>query len=221
MIKQNILYNIKKNNFSKEQINYLLNYNFYHNKNYILLYSLLIPRSSTESLLIMINYFKKKYLTTKILDLCTGSGIINLIKNLLNKNFKIMLNDINILSFISTHINFKHTIYICNLKHLLINKKKFNIISNNPPYICFKDWIYYHQNKYQKISLYNNFIGLNNILIFIKKTYNIILKNSTIIIEHGYNQAKIIRYLLKTYGFTNIYTKNDLTKINRITYAEK
>ena len=63
--------------------------------------------------------------------------------------------------------------------------------------------------------------GLSGLFLLVNKTFDSIDKNSFVILEHGYCQAKDIRQAMMIAGFVNVYTYNDMLGINRITVGEK
>lgn len=122
---------IKKQEFMK--------LNFFVNKN------VLIPRPDTEILVQEVIELAKKINKPKILDLCTGSGIIaiSIFKNI--KNVEILATDIskkaiNVAKINALNNELKNKIEFLksNLFKKINRKNKFDIIVSNPPYIKSK-----------------------------------------------------------------------------------
>lgn len=202
-----ILILIKKNTRKEINLNYILNKTLFKNKYIKINIKNFIPKSET---LIFLKINKKIYNYKKCIELCSGTGIIN------KENKKVDNVDINLTSI----YKIKNKSIHINTKYILPNKKIYNIISNNPPYLCFKDFIFYYNFKEIKQSLYINLKGLNNLLISIKKIINTISKNCCIINEHGYNQSKFLRKIIKYNGLINTFTIKDYSNLERITYSE-
>ncbi len=219
MNRYNILHNILKNQNLKIQVNYLFNKQYFYLYTFHIYHPILIPRKTTEIFISLLKYILLQK-TQKILDLCSGSGIITASINLLHKNNPICIEN-NYSCLPSSLKNNNKNNFICDLSFFLLNINKFKIITSNPPYICYKNLRFYTNDYKKKKSLYTDFFGLNNFLNIIKYSHITLTKNNYLIFEHGYNQSKILRSLFKKHGFSNIYTLSDIYNLKRITYAEK
>lgn len=209
--KKKLTHILTTNKQSKINIYYLLG----KKSDQIIFYPILIPRNDTEIISELIQYiYNKKNI---IIDLCSGSGIILSYRNQ-SFNTKILI-DYNYMSILLnlTHKNF--SLY-CELNYSIKSNKKINLLLSNPPYICLKHLNFYSLIKKNK-SLYATFNGLDYFLFIINSTYNILEKNAILIIEHSFNQSKLIRKIMLNKGFSNIKTLNDLNKLSRLTYCEK
>lgn len=209
IIRQIILNSIQKNKKKEISFNYIINKTFIKNKKVKINVKNFIPKLET---LIILKIYQKINNNKKCIELCCGAGILHN-KNKKSDNVELILESI-------CNIKTKNKNIYTNIKYLIENKKKYNIIINNPPYLCFKDFIFYYNIKRIKKTLYINFKGLNNLLTSIKKLINTTNINCSIIKEHGYNQGKFIRKILKHNGFINTVTIKDYAKIERITYCE-
>ncbi|HFL8819372.1 MAG TPA: hypothetical protein V7792_00485 [Candidatus Azoamicus sp. OHIO2] len=220
MIRQYILYKIFSSKLSRVYINYLFKKKYFYNYNVKIIYPILIPRKHTEELIHILTYIT--YNNNRVLDLCSGTNIIKMSLLLINKKYKITALDYNhICVYTTTTHNTHHTNIICNITYFLLNIKTYNIISSNPPYICFKNFFLNFSDCKKKKALYAYLKGLYNFYLIINKSYDMLSKNGYIIFEHSYNQSKTIRLILKITGFVNISTLKDMTGLTRLTYAEK
>lgn len=195
--------------------------NFYVNEN------VLIPRSDTEVLVeaVINNIYKEK--SIKILDMCTGSGIVAvaLAKNcpkveitaidkssdaleVAIKNAK--LNDVqDKIKFIKSDM-FES-----------INEK-YDIIVSNPPYIeteIIKTLSKDVQNE-PKMALDGGRDGLDFYKIIAKNVNGFLKENGKVFLEIGYNQKETVTKIFKEIErFKNITCIKDLAGLDRVIIA--
>lgn len=222
MKKNKILHDLNNNKISKIPIEYISQYkNFY--KNLINIYfPTLIARNDSLKIIYILKKIYSNYFIKNVFDLGFGSGIFYFsIKNEI-KNLKyISIDNIYVNSKIISKNKKKIFIFYYNWIYFFYSFKKQNIIISNPPYLSsinIKNYNIKYESKNNLISHQN---GLKNIFDIIKYSYDVMNKNSIILIEHGYFQSKKIRKILKKCGYTNIYTNKDIKNLLRITYAEK
>ena len=190
---------------------------FYVDKN------VLSPRPETELLveeaIKIINSLNSK--KTKVLDLCTGSGIIATIIAK-NTDAKVFASDVSTSALSVAKKNAEaHGAKVKFIESDLfknIKKEKFDIIISNPPYIPSKD-ILALEDEVKKndplISLDGGEDGLYFYREIIKAAPDYLNKNGYIMLEIGINQSKSVKKLLQN-NFENIRIKKDYNKIDRI-----
>lgn len=221
MSRINTLYTACSNKRSMIYTNYLFNKKYFYTYAFKLYYPVLIPRKCTEGLVYLLTYLS--HITSHILDLCGGSGIITVSLILTTKQNNTTTLDYNYMCCSLSQINYRKNINImCDVTYFISNIKKYTFISANPPYINLRnlDIYFFHYYK-KKQALYSTFIGLKIFFTILNKSYTMLSCNSYLLFEHSYNHSKIIRTLLKNNGFTNIHTLKDLSNLTRFTYAEK
>lgn len=138
----NCLYLIFKTHYP---ISYLIKHHYFYGLKYFIKQGALIPRSETELLVDKIVLENDKP-NLKVLDLCAGIGNIGLtIAN--NLNAKVTLVEKYLRPYSLLRINAKrlHLLNQVKLKKLdikeflITNKKKFDLLIMNPPYIAYND----------------------------------------------------------------------------------
>ena len=185
--------------------------------------NVLIPRPDTEILVEEVIKIAQKYNSPRILDLCTGSGVIAISLKKFVPNADITAVDISEKALeiaqknakkLETKINF--------LKSDLFDKldnKKFDIIVSNPPYIR-KDEIKKLSEEVQKepkIALDGGEDGLDFYRIITEQAINYLKTGSFLCFEIGYNQKNdVIKIIEDEQNYKNTYCKKDLYGNDRI-----
>ena len=188
--------------------------------------NVLIPRSDTEILVeTVIKYVKNlenKNGNLKILDMCTGSGIIAIILAKYCENVDITAVDKSekalkvAIKNAKTHnvynkINFVKSDMFENLKG------KYNIIVSNPPYIE-KDVIKTLSKDVQhepEMALDGGIDGLDFYRIINNNVDNFLEKNGAAFLEIGYNQRDSVSEIFAE-NFKNIKCIKDLNNLDRV-----
>ena len=127
-------------------LSHLVGFEYFYDRKFKVTSDVLSPRMETEELVYkVIDYIRKNNLTNiKILDLCTGSGIIGITleKELEEFDVKILASDISSraltvakenASSLEVDISFAESDLFSNIQD------KFDIIVSNPPYIAHDD----------------------------------------------------------------------------------
>ncbi|SFV85577.1 Protein-N(5)-glutamine methyltransferase PrmC, methylates polypeptide chain release factors RF1 and RF2 [hydrothermal vent metagenome] len=182
----------------------------------------LIPRPETELLIdIALDLFKNK--SCNLLDLGTGSGIIAVTLADKNPQWKITATDFSEdalevakenATIIANEINFQQGSWF-----EAVPNQTFDFIISNPPYIEEGD-AYLDDLTHEPITaLTAGKDGLDDIKIIINQTPTHLNKHGFLLLEHGYNQQKMIIELLKQ-KFTHIKTFQDYNSNNRAVLAQ-
>lgn len=195
---------------------------FFVNKN------VLIPQPDTEILVEEILSLCNEDKNYKILDLCTGSGIIGISIAKYLKKCEVTLSDISKLALEVAQQNSKYNKINNKLRIIQSDmfKKiegKFDVIASNPPYIetnviniLPKDV----QNE-PKIALDGGKDGLNFYRDIAQNAYKFLNTNGYLCLEIGYQQKnEIVNILERTKKYENIYYKKDLSGNNRVIIAK-
>ena len=198
-----------------------MNMSFYVNKN------VLIPRHDTEVLVEEVISLAKKRANIKILDLCTGSGIIgiSLSKNL--KNAEIYASDISEEALkVAKHNNEKNETNVKYIESDLfenIPKMKFDYIVSNPPYIkthiisTLSDEV----RKEPILALDGGYDGLKFYTKIAKEAIDFLKYGGYLCLEIGYDQKdEVIDILKNTGNYSKIYCKKDLCDNDRVIIAK-
>lgn len=207
-------------------LQYLTNSQEFYGLNFYVNNDVLIPRSDTEILveevIKHIKNIKNVENNIKILDMCTGSGIIAIILAKYCENVNITAVDkseeaLNVaiknakIHNVYEKINFIKSDMFENLKN------KYNIIVSNPPYIerevintLSKDV----QNE-PKMALDGGIDGLEFYKIIEKNTEKFLEKGGEIFLEIGYNQKNSVSQIFSK-KFDSINCIKDLNGLDRV-----
>ncbi len=196
-------------------------YDFYVNSN------VLSPRQETEILVEnAIKLIADKPL--KVLDLCTGSGVIGITIALKTKA-NVTCTDIcskalKVAEKNSKNLKAKIKLIKSNLFNELDKTKKFDIIVSNPPYIKTSEIDALEpevKNFDPKKSLDGGKDGLMFYKKIIKEAPEFLKKDGYIMLEIGYTQEAEVTELLKKNKFKNILTIYDFADLPRVIVAQK
>lgn len=198
-----------------------MNMSFYVNKN------VLIPRQDTEVLVEEVISLAKNKTDIKILDLCTGSGIIgiSLSKNL--KDSEVYASDISEGALKvarqnndrnGTDVKYIHSNLFENIPEM-----KFDYIVSNPPYIKTDviDTLSDEVRKEPILALDGGYDGLKFYTKIAKQAIDYLKYGGYLCLEIGYDQKDDVIDILKSTGnYTKIYCKKDLCDNDRIIIAK-
>ncbi|MBK4775371.1 peptide chain release factor N(5)-glutamine methyltransferase [Candidatus Pantoea edessiphila] len=183
----------------------------------------IIPRPDTEIIVIeSLNHLSNSSL--KVLDLGTGTGAIALaIASELPKCKVFGVDFID--SVVKTAQYNAEKLKIINATFFLsdwfhnVPPNKFDLIVSNPPYIE-ADSLYLKSGDIcfePRTALVSDENGLSNLKIIIKNSLDWLKKKCWLLVEHGWQQDKSVRYIMKKYGYLNINTIKDYGGNPRVT----
>jgi release factor glutamine methyltransferase len=184
----------------------------------------LIPRPETELLVEeILNRFQANE-NCKIADLGTGCGTIALSLACAKPNWQVHAPDISEAA-LATAVKNAQKMGIKNLSFIsgswctALLEKEFNVIVSNPPYLAERDWERYAQGlKYEpKSALVSGWDGLDAIRCIINEAPTYLQRGGYLVLEHGFDQGKLVRSLLAETGFSNIVTRQDFANLERLT----
>jgi len=200
--------------------------NFYVNEN------VLIPRSDTEVLVeeVLKNIDRSK--KVRILDMCTGSGIIGISLAKFCNNVEVWCVDksdsalevayenakfhgvANKMDFISSDM-FRDLSDLCDIR-----KMKFDIIVSNPPYIESEtiNTLNKDVQKEPLMALDGGEDGLDFYRIIADNACDFLNENGQIFVEIGYNQGESVMKIFKE-KFNNVNCVKDLAGLDRVIVA--
>jgi len=186
----------------------------------------LIPRADTEILiekaLTKINV-RDRY---EVLDLGCGTGIIGITIALERPLSKVTLTDQ------SAHAiqNTKENQMLHQVTNVMIQKSdwfsaldqtRFDVILSNPPYLEDNDPHLSQGLEDEPLdALVSGPSGIEAIQYIIENAKNHIKPSGWLFIEHGYNQAIILKDLFEKNGYQHIENANDIHGIHRVTFAQ-
>ena len=186
----------------------------------------LIPRADTEILiekaLSKINV-RDRY---EVLDLGCGTGIIGITIALERPLSKVTLIDQSEHAIQNTKEN--QTFY--QVTNTMIQKSdwfsaldqiRFDVILSNPPYLEDNDPHLSQGLEEEPLdALVSGPTGIEAIQYIIENAKNHIKPSGWLFIEHGFNQAIILKDLFEKNGYQHIENANDIHGIHRVTFAQ-
>lgn len=183
----------------------------------------LIPRSDTELLVELTLKAISSIKTPDILELGTGSGAIAIAIVKEREDCNIIATDTSIPALELAKLNAKqHKVEITFVHsdwYKSLPEKKYDVIISNPPYIDINDteldpFVSNYEPKQAVISEKNGLLDLTEII----NTAAInLLPTGTLIVEHGFQQASLVRELFSNAKFNNICMHIDLARNPRCT----
>ena len=223
-------YLINKNINEDTPLSHLVGFDYFYDRKFKVTKDVLSPRMETEELIYkVLEYIKKsKKDSFRILDLCTGSGIIaiTLKKEIVEKHTEIVASDISekALSIAIENAN-NNNANITFIKSDLFDNisGKFDLIISNPPYISYKDKITIKDsvlNYDPHLALFAEEDGIYFYRKIIENAVHYLSKDGVIFFEIGYDQKEKIFELGKNNNFiTTVYKDiNDRDRIAKLIY---
>lgn len=188
--------------------------------------NVLIPRFDTE--ILVEETLKVAKSEQKILDMCTGSGIIatSIAKNVDNAS-QVYASDISDKALEIAEYNSKKN--NANVKFILsnlfdnINDIDFDIIVSNPPYITKEEMqqLEMQVKKEPEIALYGGIDGLDFYKRITKEAVEHLKIGGYLLFEIGYKQKEDVMEILKQNNFKNIRCVKDFNNLDRVIIGEK
>lgn len=221
---------INKNINEDTPLSHLVGFDYFYDRKFKVTNDVLSPRMETEELIYkVLEYIKKsKKDSFRILDLCTGSGIIaiTLKKEIVEKYTEIVASDISekALSIAIENANNNNANITFINSDLFDNiSGKFDLIISNPPYISYKDKITIKDsvlNYDPHLALFAEEDGIYFYRKIIENAVHYLSKDGVIFFEIGYDQKEKIFELGKNNNFiTTVYKDiNDRDRIAKLIY---
>ena len=186
----------------------------------------LIPRADTE-LLVETALNKISSLTSpNILELGTGSGAVSLAIASERPDASIVACDLSDAA-LSVATNNRNKLDINNIEFILSDwfsampHALFDLVVSNPPYVDPEDLHLQSSIKYEpKLALTAEETGLADLRKISKEARHYIKPHGWLIMEHGFDQAKIVKAMLQNEGYESVISLKDLGKNDRITIGK-
>ncbi len=208
-------------------IAYLLGNKEFWSLNFTVTTDTLIPRPETELLVEHALELIPKQASWQIADLGTGSGAIALAIASERQQCQITAIDKSNAA-LDIAIKNAHNNNISNITFIQSNwferltEQQFNIIISNPPYVANHDPLLLQGDvQFEPDSALKSGIdGLEDITKIIQQAPKYLLNGAWLLLEHGFEQHKLVQQLFKHCHYENIKTQHDLSGQARITFAQ-
>lgn len=211
-------------------LSHLVGFEYFYDRKFKVTKDVLSPRMETEELIYkVVEYVKEtKKNNLKILDLCTGSGIIaiTLKKELDQFSIDVVASDISqeAIKIAKENAQF-HDATIKFIQSDIFDNidNKFDIIVSNPPYIDRKDEVTMQDNvlKYDPhLALFAEEEGMYFYRKIIEQANNYLNDNGVIFFEIGYDQKEKIIKLADMNGYSAEVYK-DINGRDRMAFLER
>ncbi len=189
----------------------------------------LIPRPETELLVEKILALFPNDATLNVLELGTGSGAIACALAKSRPHWQIMAGDISEEALIIAKKNAK-TLGIHNIQFLqsdwfsnIPDHCLFDVIVSNPPYLAASDpHLQTGDVRFEpKQALISGANGLESLQFIIEHSYNRLISNGYLLLEHGCEQKNAVSAMLLQYGYQTIQCWQDYQGHDRVSSAKK
>jgi len=95
------------------------------------------------------------------------------------------------------------------------DRQRFHVIASNPPYIASQDAHLTALTHEPLQALASGADGLDDIRVIIAQAHDHLHPCGWLLLEHGYDQAMVVRDLLVKSGFEAVQSRQDLNGIER------
>jgi release factor glutamine methyltransferase len=185
--------------------------------------AVLIPRPDTELLVELALQFMPAQ--ASVLDLGTGSGAIAISIAAERPDCQVLACDISLAALDVARSNAlalianKHISFLQSDWYTQIPAQSFDCIVSNPPYIVKEDaHLTQGDLRFEPINaLTDHDDGLSAYRAIIKGAAAYLKDGGRLLFEHGYDQAEAVQELLRTQGFSEVQSWQDLAGIWRVT----
>jgi len=186
----------------------------------------LIPRADTETLIETALSKINVHDHTEILDLGCGTGIIGITIALERPLSKVALIDQSENAIQNTKENQSlHQVTNTTIQKSdwfsALDQTRFDVILSNPPYLEDNDPHLSQGLEDEPLdALVSGPTGIEAIQYIIENAKNHIKPSGWLFIEHGYNQAKILKDLFEKNSYQHIENAKDIHGVDRVTFAQ-
>lgn len=214
---------------SGEPLAYILGYREFYGLKLKVTPDTLIPRPDTETLVdAALDKLVSLQAKSTLLDLGTGSGAValaiakhrpqTLVTALDISNGALRVAEANAQTLSISNVSFLQSDWFSALDGIL-----FDVIVGNPPYVEEGDpHLSLGGLPYEPITaLVAGKDGLDDLRVIVDGAKDYLKPHGWLMLEHGYNQSRSVRRLMREAGFVEIAHKFDLAGIVRVTLGRR
>jgi release factor-specific protein-(glutamine-N5) methyltransferase len=220
-------FDLIKKRRNKMPVKYILNKCEFMGLNFYIEEGVLIPRDDTEILVDEVLKNIEENEEKQLCDLCCGSGAIGISLAHFRQNINVDLIDYYPIPEKVSLINIKKNdlenrvsfIKSDLLEKPIENKRMYDIIVSNPPYIEEEeiDKLMEDVKNYEPHTALNGGLdGLDFYRKIIDQSQKVLKKDGILAFEIGYNQGEAVKLLMEEYNFENIKVIKDFASLDRI-----
>jgi len=186
----------------------------------------LIPRPDTELLVELALARIPQNKRVRVLDLGTGSGAIAISIAASRPLAQILAVDQSVAALAVAQANAAHLgvgnigFVVSDWWQQVPDGDKFDVIVSNPPYIVELDE-HLAKLRYEPITaLTAGATGLDDLRLIIDSAAHFLTPGGYLLLEHGYDQARVVRGLLAAAGFEGVKSECDLAGVERVSLGQ-
>ena len=184
----------------------------------------LVPRPDTE---VLVETVLRLDLPddAKIVDLGTGTGAIALSLASERSKWAVTATDIyeptlEVALFNAQKHDLEHVKFFLGNWFKALDRQYFDVIVSNPPYIDAEDKHVPHLASEPQRALVSDKHGLADIEFIIQQGKKWLAARGWIVLEHGYDQSKVVQKIFKDAGFKQVRTVKDYGGNDRVTLGQ-
>ena len=225
----NLFFSLINERKNRKPLQYILGYWYFMGKKYIVKEGVLIPRDDTEVLVSTATELLSSKKNAKVLDLCSGSGIIAITLSKIFADARIFAVEISDVasSVLKENIAFHNAQNVFAKKLDVLDPYAFqgfndiDLIVSNPPYIPQNDIKNLQKEVLfePKLALDGGTDGLDFFRAIVQNFKNCLGTMGKICFEIGINQANDVKNILQSNDFFDISVKKDINNIDRVVFG--
>jgi release factor-specific protein-(glutamine-N5) methyltransferase len=215
----------------KLPIKYILGEGDFMGLDFFLEEGVLIPRSDTEVLVEQVLDIVSENESLEVCDLCCGSGAIGIALAHYRKNIRVDCIDfyavpekITKKNIIRNQLEDRVNYIMSDLLEVPINeKKKYNVIVSNPPYIKEEeiDKLMQDVKDYEpRTALSGGEDGLLFYRKIVEDSKKTLIKGGILFFEIGYDQGKNVKTMMEDNGYGEVKVIKDLAGLDRVVFGK-
>lgn len=217
---------------NKMPVKYILNKCEFMGIDFYVEEGVLIPRDDTEILVEEVLKLIDENQEKQVCDLCSGSGAIGIALAHFRQNIKVDLIDYYPIPEKVSLINIQRNDMVDQVSFIksdllekpIENKKMYDIIVSNPPYIEEEEInkLMEDVKNYEPHTALNGGIdGLDFYRKIVRQSKDVLVKDGILAFEIGYNQGESVKTLMEENNFNNVRVIKDFASLDRIVIAVK